>query len=421
MLQSKRKDICMNRNVICIDLKSFFASAECANRNLDPFTTPLVVADTKRGNAAMTLAATPYLRSLGVASRSRVFMLPKNINIIFAPPRMKLYESMSKQVIDIYKSFIDEEDIYVFSIDEAFLDITDYLKYYNMTDYELALTIMKTIYDKTKLTSTCGIGPNMFLAKVAMDIEAKHNKDFISKWTYEDIEKKLQLIEPLDKICGIGSSYKKHLNNLGIYKLKDIFKYNRDFYIKRFGKVAGNDIWLKANGIDFSTVKEKNKEEKEKSISMSQILLRDYNKDEAFLIIKEMTDMLTRKLRSIKKQTTIVSLSLKYSRDLYKGFHDTIKTEATDNTEKILEIFKYTYDSNIEDLPIRKISIHFSKFQDKKYKQLSLFDKNNNEEKYIDMLDKIYTKKGPITLLRASSLLESSTIKNREKFKNMID
>jgi len=410
----------MNRNILCIDLKSFFASAECAERGLDPFTTPLVVADISRGEGAMTLAATPYLRSLGVESRSRVFTLPKNINIIYAPPRMHLYEKYSNKVIEIYKSFISEEDIHIFSIDEVFLDVTNYLKYYNMSDYELALLIMKTILKKTHITSTCGIGPNMFLAKVAMDIEAKHNEDFISKWTYEDIEKKLQNIEPLDKICGIGHSYKKHLNDLGIYKLKDIFKYNRDFYIKRFGKVAGNDIWMKANGIDFNTVQELNKQEKDKSISMSQILMRDYNKDEAFLIIKEMTDMLTRKLRTLNKQTTRVSLSLKYSRELHKGFHDSISIESTDDINEILDVFKYIYENNIEDLPIRKLGISFSRFQDKKCKQLSLFDKNNNENKYTKTIDEIYTKNGPITLLRASSLLNNSTIKNRERFKNMI-
>ncbi len=407
-------------NIICIDLKSFFASVECVNRGLDPFKVPLVVADISRGNGAMTLAATPYLRSLGVESRSRVFTLPKNINIIYAKPRMHLYEEYSHKVIEIYKSFVSEEDIFVFSIDEAFLDVTNYLNYYNMTDYELALKIMSTIKEKTGLTSTCGIGPNMFLCKVAMDTEAKHNKDFISKWTYEDVSKKLQEITPISKICGIGYNYEKHLNDLGIFKLKDIFKYSRSFYIKRFGNVAGNDIWCKANGIDFKTVQELNKEEKEKSMSMSQILVRDYNKEEAFLIVREMTDMLCRKLRSSNKITCSVYLAIKYSRELNKGFHNSIRIDGTDEIDKILEVFKYIYESNIEDLPIRKVTIAYTKFLPKKSKQLSLFDKNTNDTKYTNAIDKIYTKHGPVTLLRASSLLNNSTIKNREKFKNMI-
>ena len=196
----------MNRNILCIDLKSFFASCECIERKLDAFTTPLVVADISRGEGAMTLAVTPYLKSLGVESRSRVFTLPKNINIIYAKPRMHLYETMSNKVYNVYKSFISEEDILIFSIDEVFLDVTNYLKYYNMTDYQLAIKIMNEIRKRTGLTATCGIGPNMFLCKVAMDTEAKHNKDYISKWTYDDVKTKLQEITPLTKICGIGKA-----------------------------------------------------------------------------------------------------------------------------------------------------------------------------------------------------------------------
>ena len=410
----------MNRSILCIDLKSFFASVECVDRNLDPFTTPLVVTDVSRGEGAITLAATPYLRNLGVESRSRLFMLPKNIDIIFAKPRMHLYEKASKEVIDVYKTFVSEEDMLIYSIDEVFLDVTNYLKYYSTSDYELALKIMDTIKKKTGLTGVCGIGPNMFIAKVAMDTEAKHNKNFISKWTYEDVLTKLQEITPLSKICGIGRSYEKHLNDLGINKLKDVFKYSRDFYIRRFGNVAGNDIWCKANGIDFTRVQDANKEEKEKSMSMSQILIRDYNKDEAFLIIREMTDMLCRKLRNSNKIASRVYLEVRYSRELHKSFHNSISIEGTDEIDKIIEVFKYIYESNIENYMVRKLTIAFTRFGPKKSKQLSMFDKIKDEEKYTDALDKIYTKHGPVTLLRASSLLNNSTIKNREKFKNML-
>ena len=184
-----------NHIYLCIDLKTFFASCECVDRKLDPFKVPLVVADTSRGKGATCLAVSPYLRNMGVDSRSKVFELPKNVKIIYAKPRMKLYETYSQKVIDIYKEFFSEEDIHIYSIDEVFIDATDYLKYYNKTDEELALTIMKTIKEKTGLTSTAGIGPNIFLAKVAMDIEAKHQKNCISKWTFDDIEKKLWNIE----------------------------------------------------------------------------------------------------------------------------------------------------------------------------------------------------------------------------------
>lgn len=411
-----------DRNIICIDLKSFFASVECVYRGLDPFTTPLVVADTARGSGAMSLAATPYLKSLGVESRTRVYNLPKNINIIYARPRLGLYEKYSKEVIKIYKEFISEEDIHIYSIDEVFIDATDYLKYYKKTDYELALMIMKEIKDKTGLTSTCGIGPNIFLAKVAMDTEAKHNKDFISKWTYNDIENKLWNIEPLSKIWGFGKNTEKNLNNLGIKKVGDINKYKREFYIKRFGNVSGNDIWCKANGIDFTSIHDLNKNSKEKSISMSQILYRDYNIDEAMLILTEMNDMLCKRLRNEKYSCKLIYLSVSYSRDLYKKFSDSISLKsALDDSDKILEILKLMYNRNIEDLPIRKIGIGFSRLTTESNKQLSLFDKNDiKTSSYNEIVDKINEKYGNISILRASSLLKSSTIKNREKYKNMI-
>ena len=410
------------RVIMSIDLKSFFASCECVNRGLDPFSTPLVVADTSRGNGAMTLAVTPYLRNKGVNSRSRVFELPKNIKIIFAKPRMKLYETYSEKVREIFKSFISEEDIHIYSIDEVFMDVTDYLKYYKITDIELAKTIMKTIKDKTGLTSTCGIGPNIFLSKVAMDVEAKHNKEFIAKWTFNDIETKLWNLEPLSTIWGIGKNTEKKLNNLGIKKVKDINNYTRDFYIRRFGNVAGNDIWCKANGIDFTTIKDLNERTRDKSISMSQILYRDYSKEEAILIVKEMNDMLSKKLRRMNKTTKLVYLGINYSRDLCKSFKETILlNESEDIPERIYEVLEYIYYKNIENLPIRKVTIAYSKLSDKKCTQLSLFESNIIEnDEYHKAIDKINERFGDTSLLRASSLLKNSTIKNREKFKNII-
>ena len=410
------------RVIMSIDLKSFFASCECVNRGLDPFSTPLVVADTSRGNGAMTLAVTPYLRSKGVNSRSRVFELPKNIKIIFVKPRMRLYETYSEKVREIFKSFISEEDIHIYSIDEVFMDVTDYLKYYKMTDIELAKTIMKTIKDKTGLTSTCGIGPNIFLSKVAMDVEAKHNKEFIAKWTFNDIETKLWNLEPLSTVWGIGKNTEKKLNNLGIKKVKDINNYTRDFYIRRFGNVAGNDIWCKANGIDFTTIKDLNERTRDKSISMSQILYRDYSKEEAILIVKEMNDMLSKKLRRMNKTTKLVYLGINYSRDLCKRFKETILlNESEDIPERIYEVLEYIYYKNIENLPIRKVTIAYSKLSDKKCTQLSLFENNIIEnDEYHKAIDKINERFGGTSLLRASSLLKNSTIKNREKFKNII-
>ena len=410
------------RVIISIDLKSFFASVECVERGYDPFKVPLVVCDTSRGQGGMCLAVSPYLRNLGVNSRCRLFELPRNINIIKAKPRMKLYETYSNKVMNIYKTFVASEDIHIYSIDEAFLDVTSYLNYYKMSAYDLALKIMNTVKEKTHLTTTTGIGPNIFLAKVAMDIEAKHNKDCIAVWSYEDVEKKLWNITPISKIWGFGRRTEKHLNDLHIYKIKDINNYSRSFYIKRFGNVMGNDIWCKANGIDFTTIKDLNNKSKDKSMSMSQILYRNYNYDEALLIIKEMNDLLNERLINMNLTTRIVFLSIRYSRDFYKKFSDSITPNIDeDNKEKIFEVLKYLYYKNIEDLPIRQVCIGYGRLSTKKCTQLSLFDNNIIENNNFNtLINNLNDKLGRTSILRASSLLKNSTIKNRERFKNII-
>ena len=156
----------LHRHFLCIDLKSFFASCECLERNLNPFTYPLVVANPNQGNGAITLAVTPYLKTLGVPSRGRLYEIPKNIKYTIAKPRMNLYLAKSREVVEIYLKYVAKEDLHIYSIDECFLDVTDYLKLYQKTDEELALTILKDIKESTGLYATCGIGPNMLLAKL---------------------------------------------------------------------------------------------------------------------------------------------------------------------------------------------------------------------------------------------------------------
>lgn len=404
------------RNILCIDLKSFFASVECVERNLDPFTTPLIVADPSRKGGAITLAVTPYMKTLGVPSRGRVFEIPKNIKYITAPPRMSLYVKKSKEVINCFLDFVSKEDMHVYSIDEAFLDVTDYLKLYKMDDVTLAKTIMARIKEKTGLTSTCGIGPNLLLAKVALDIESKHSPDFIAKWTYEDVKTKLWNITPLDEMWGIGSKTMKKLNDLGIYKVGDINKYSKDFYKKRFG-VLGEEIYLHANGIDNSNIKDDKYEIKNKSYGLSQILYKDYTPEEAILIIKEMCETICKRLRSNKKVCGVVGFGIGYSRSVGGGFYHSKKlSESTDNENVIFSVCKSIYDSYIEEEPIRKVSISLGKITDNNYVQLNLFEEVNETINEIPIVvDEINKKFGDNAILKASSLLNYSTIKMRNK------
>lgn len=215
-------DLYVKRNIIAIDLKSFFASCECIDRGLDPFTTPLVVCNPKQ-KGAITLAVTPYLKQFGVPGRCRIYDInkykfPRGTVIMKAPPRMSLYVEKSKEVIETYLEFVSKEDMHIYSIDEVLLDVTSYLKMYKLTDYELALKILKRIKEKTGLTATAGIGPNLMMAKVAMDIDAKHVKNNIAKWTYDDVKTKLWEITPISKMWGIGSRMESNLNKLGLKK-----------------------------------------------------------------------------------------------------------------------------------------------------------------------------------------------------------
>ena len=168
-----------NRIYICIDFKSFYASVECVERNLDPMTANLVVADPERSEKTICLAVSPSMKALGVKNRCRVFEIPKTIEYIMAPPRMQHYIDCSAEIYGIYLKYVAKEDIHVYSIDEAFLDVTDYLTMYQMSARDLGSLIMKDILDSTGIPSSCGIGTNLYLAKIALDITAKHAKDRI--------------------------------------------------------------------------------------------------------------------------------------------------------------------------------------------------------------------------------------------------
>lgn len=406
----------IKRNIICIDLKSFFASVECVDRKLDPFTTPLVVAEPNR-DGAITLAVTPYMKKFGVKSRGRIFEIPKNIKYITARPRMSLYIEKSKEVIDVYLEYVSIEDLHIYSIDECFLDLTSYMNLYKKTTYEIAQDILNKIYKKTGLSATAGIGPNMLLAKVCMDIEAKHNKDMIAEWTYDDIKTKLWSITPLSDMWGIGKRMENRLNNLNIKTIGDLAKYNKNILKEKFG-VIGEELWYHANGIDLSKISDFKREAKEKSISNSQILYKDYYNDDALLIIKEITSILTKRLRKENYSTGRINLFIGYSKNIGGGFSVSKKIDNQTNSENeiykiLLNIFNNNYE---EDMPIRKIGIALSRLEKNDSIQLNLFNpienivKDNSINKTID---EITEKFGNNSLLKATSLLDSSTIKSR--------
>lgn len=399
------------RVIIAIDLKSFFAACECVERNLDPFTTPLVVCDPTR-NGAITLAVTPYLKKLGIPGRTRAYLLPPNIKIIKAKPRMSLYIKKSEEVIKVYLEFVAEEDLHVYSIDEVFLDVTDYLSLYQKTAEELALTILTKIKEKTGLIAAAGIGPNLLLAKIALDLEAKKMPNNLASWTYDDIPNKLWPITPLSNMWGIGHALEKKLNALGLFKVGDLAQYPQARLKDKFG-IMGEELWYHANGIDLSRIRDLKKEPKEKSINHSQVLYQDYDAHNIPLIIEEMIETMTKRLRSMEKQCLIIGFGISYSKSTGSGFYHSLKLPTpTKSPKTIYQTCMNIFDQYYDQLPIRKVSITLGNLVNDDYLQLNLFEsleEINNYNQIFATIDLIKTKYGKNSVIKASSLLKDST------------
>lgn len=406
----------MENWIAVIDLKAYYATFECIERGLDPFTTPLAVTDTERKEATIVLSVSPYLKSLGVPSRLRRRDLPKNIpGMIYAKPQMEKYVKKSAEIVSIFLDFIGKEDLHVYSIDESFLNIGPYLRLYKTTPIELCKRILKRIKDQTGLIGTCGIGPNMFLAKMADDKEAKNNKDFIALWDYKDVPTKLWPIKPLSEIWGISRGFEARLNKLGLYTVYDVAHYSKEILIEQFG-IMGEDIYEHANGRDISNIREKYTPVN-KNLSVGQVLMRDYTIKEARLVIKEMCDELCIRLRQTEMKATGVSLMIRYSfTSKALPFAHQLKINATDLNSELTNAVLYLYDNYVEDAYIRQIGISFGGLIKENYDQLSLFknleafDKERNLYRALDEISKKY---GKNKVLKGSSLTKESTIKER--------
>ncbi len=407
----------LHKNILCIDLKSFYASVECAISGLDPFKTPLVVADKERGGGSIVLAVTPYLKKFGVPNRCRIYELPKTIDIIYRKPKMEKYLEYSTRIVEIYLQFVSEDDVYVYSVDEVFIDLTEYLKYYNTTDYEFAKRILKTIYDETKIYAACGIGPNMLMAKLALDIESKHSPDFIAKWEYDELPAKLWPVTPLSKMWGIGRNMERSLNSLGIYKIGDLANYDVKKLKKKFG-IIGEELYYHTHGVDMSLIQEKmNIKPVSKSYGIGQTLFHDYYKPEIYQIIREMVDDTCRRLRLGKKMANTVHFGLAYSKDVGGGFSRQMKLASpSQNESHIYHACLTLMDKFYDNSPIRVVRIAVTNFVDKKGYQVNLFEDINEvvkENAVFSAMDEIKEKYGRNSVNRASSELKSSTVKER--------
>lgn len=412
----------MQKIYMCIDLKSFYASVECRERNLDPMTTNLVVADPTRTEKTICLAVSPSLKSYGISGRARLYEvvqkvkeinkermkkirykgfidksydikeLNKNpkleLDYIAAPPRMSLYVKYSTVIYNIYLKYISQEDIHVYSIDEVFCDITHYLNYYKMNAYNLVTTIIKDVYETTGITATAGLGTNLYLAKIAMDIVAKHAEpnEFgvrMAGLTEYKYKKLLWNHTPITDFWRIGKGYAKKLENNKMYTMGDVARCsieNEDLLFKLFG-INAELLIDHAWGYEPCTIKEiKSYKPTTNSLSSGQVLHEPYDYKKAKLIVKEMLDLLILQLVDKNLVTDNITLTIGYDvenitnknikyegeivtdyygRKIPKHSHGTARLDIkTSSTKMIMNKVIELYDKIVnKSLLIRRINI----------------------------------------------------------------
>ena len=406
----------MNNYYLCIDLKTFYASVECVERGLDPFKTDLIVADIARSKGAICLAISPKMKERGIKNRCRVYDIPKWVHPIVAKPRMRKYIEYSAKIYGIYLKYVSKDDIHPYSIDEMFLDVTHYLSLYKMNPYELGKKIMKDIYDTTGITSSCGIGTNLYLTKIALDIIAKHTKDHIGFLNEELYKEKLWHYTPLTDFWMISTGTESRLHKLRLKDMYDIATAREEILYKEFG-INAELLIDHSKGIEPCTIKDiKNYKPKSHSLSNSQILYSDYNYKAARVVLTEMVDNLVLELVNRDLCTNNVSFYIGYSKDMYPPVVVSFKIDDTNNYEMILNRILLEYDYRInEKIPIRRIGISFNIFK-RKYEQLNLFNiENKKDEKIEKIIIDIKNKFGKNSILRAVSYEEGATAIARNK------
>lgn len=411
------KGIDMNGNKIylCIDLKSFYASVECVERGWNPLTARLVVADPERSEKTICLAVSPALKQMGVPNRCRVFQIPKEIPYKMAPPRMQLYIDYAAEIYGVYLKYIAKEDIQVYSIDEAFLDVTDYLHLYQMTAVELGRKIMQDILDTTKIPAACGVGTNLYLAKVALDILAKHETDRIAYLDEARYREKLWKHKPLTDFWRVGRGTVERLSNMGICTMKEIAHARESLLYKAFG-IDAELLIDHAWGREPVTIADiKAYRPKNTSFSSGQVLPRDYEYEEGVLVVKEMADLLCLDLVDQGLVTSHISLVIGYSNqkcfEPAKG--STTLRSATSSNRRLLSYVEQLYRRIVRPgAYIRRITLTYTGVMTEDYQQFDLFSNLEETEKDVKAQRAVISIKqryGRNAILKGMNLEESAT------------
>lgn len=404
-----------NKIYLCIDLKSFYASVECVERGWDPLTARLVVADPERSEKTICLAVSPALKQMGVPNRCRVFQIPKEIPYKMAPPRMQLYIDYAAEIYGVYLKYIAKEDIQVYSIDEAFLDVTDYLHLYQMTAVELGRKIMQDILDTTKIPAACGVGTNLYLAKVALDILAKHETDRIAYLDEARYREKLWKHKPLTDFWRVGRGTVERLSNMGICTMEEIAHARESLLYKSFG-IDAELLIDHAWGREPVTIADiKAYRPKNTSFSSGQVLPRDYEYEEGVLVVKEMADLLCLDLVDQGLVTSHISLVIGYSNqkcfEPAKG--STTLRSATNSNRRLLSYVEQLYRRIVRPgAYIRRITLTYTGVMTEDYQQFDLFSNPEETEKDVKAQRaaiSIKQRYGRNAILKGMNLEESAT------------
>ena len=410
----------MQKYYLCIDLKTFYASVECVERGLDPFNTNLVVADPTRGKGTICLAISPKMKMLGVKNRCRIFEIPPTIKYIIATPRMKKYIEYSANIYAIYLKYFAKEDIHVYSIDEAFMDVTKYLKLYKLNPIELAKKIIKDIFKTYGITATAGIGTNMYLAKIALDITAKHNPQNIGYLDEKKYKQELWHHKPLSDFWQIGRGIERRLNKMRIFDMYDIAHTEQKRLYKEFG-VNAEYLIDHSWGKETCTIADiKAYKTKTNSVTNSQILFEDYSFIKARLVLKEMVELGSLRLIESNLVTDTISLYIGYSKNVIKATGGTRKiSNYTNIYSELLKAFLEVYDKTTDkSVPIRRIGVNFTNVIETENVQLSLFknqEKVDEERKLELAMCGIKNKMGKNAIIRGMDLEEGATTMMRNK------
>lgn len=399
-----------NRPIICIDIRSFYASCMASLHGLNVMEVPIAVVGNFEQKGSVVLAASPPMKKrFGIKTGSRLYEIPQHPDIRLFEPKMEYFVRMSMEITRLFNEFVPKEAIHVYSVDESFIDLTGTEKLFKRTPEQIAKSMQLQIEHFFDLPCAIGMGPNMLMAKLALDLEAK--KTGFARWDYRDLPEKLWPIKTLSEMWGIGRRTEKRLNMLGIYSIGDLANANLAEMEKEFG-VLGNQLYYHAWGIDHSAIGAPIIDG-QISFGKGQMLMRDYRTREAILVVVlEMCEDVARRAREAFKIGRTVTLGISYSDKAFGGgFQRSITMdEPTNETMKIYEACVRLFDTYYAERPARKISISFSNLESEYSMQLSLFDHSKwRRRKLGATMDALRSKYGATSVLRAVSYTEMGT------------